>query len=304
MLESVSSLEESYEDLNTKKLRKNLDKYLKKYLSQTHKHYKKAVNEITTKILEKLTGLPKDATPTQVEKAILEAIRKNWKDVFSTNQSKFTEKIIIEAYQAFRTDTGVISTGDVPEATFNVDDRRTQEYHIKNDTLYLGKFIQDKDVKKAINKFIKDEYVRDGRPILDKDGIKKFKEEFPDVLNQKDWKIAQVISATVNRMRNDATVLYMNQAKVTTYEIRGITDRLQCVYCQALQGTQFSVVEQVKHIQDRNKLNPKDTSKRSPFITSIPITEVRQMTPKQLQALNFSSPPYHPKCRDLVVVVR
>src|SRR5690606_34172565 len=121
-------------------------------------------------------------------------------------------------------------------------DIRTMDYFKNSDKLYLGKFITDDDTKKRITAFIKEQYLENGVPLGNNtEVLEAFKKQFEGVLEGESWKIVNVLSTTVNKMRNYAALNYMEQAGVEKFEVRGVPDRLQCGYCASMQGRQFTL---------------------------------------------------------------
>jgi len=299
-IESLSFYEVSEFD-RFKDAYEKLDKQFKKYFGKVRTHYRRALKKLSESVGDALYDLATDADASAVERAVWKAITDHWTALFRKDLSNITAQAIKDAYEAFRNDKNIFEgiTG-VPDAIFNTDDRRTMAFFRESDQFYLGKFITDKDTKRAINKFIRREYLERGTPLRD---IRGFQKRFGQVLEGKTWKVHQIINTTLNQMRNDASLLYMQQVKVTTFEIRGIRDRLQCNHCKFMQGKQFSVTKQVAHVRKRNALSPEDVPKQYKFMTTIPLDKLQAMPVSEMEDRGIAKPSYHPNCRDLVIPV-
>lgn len=143
-------------------------------------------------------------------------------------------------------------------------------------------------------------------PIGDnREAMAKFEAEFAGVFEDSKWKLTRIISTTVNKMRNIASVNYMNEAGVDQFEIVGIPDRLQCGYCAALQGKKFSVSKALDNVLGMVKAEPTMVGSLSPFITAVykSPADLEGVSEADLQLNGIGMPPFHSHCRDQAVAI-
>jgi len=241
---------------------------------------------------------------------VIYTLYNEWGVQFNEPQKKVIDKFVNMTYKYFRGDKSVFGEATdknrVPKGAFSTIDYRALEYFKNSDSYYLGKFITDEDLNKRITSFIKSKYLTNELPIgNNKESVDAFKEEFGDLFEGKDWKITQIISTSVNKMRNTAAVSYMSQAEVDEFEIRGVTDRLQCGFCKELQGTKFSVKRAMDFIDELTKSSPELLPEDNPFINSVfkKPEEIVGLTGDELQSMKINYPPYHGHCRDVVAAI-
>ena len=287
----------------------SLSDFIKSYYKDVKKSFDKASEKVIKQIVRALSTLGVGASVDDVTDTIIYNLYKEWQSSFSKKQSRTIKKWVSAAYGFFRRDKSIFGQdmGDnIPNGVFGVIDTRVLEYFKDSDSLYLGKFITDEDLKKKVTSYIKKAYIEDRLPIGDKTSmIADFKAQFGDILNGQDWKLLRIISTTVSKLKNVAAVNYMHQAEVEEYEIVGVTDRLQCAYCKALQGTRFKVAESLAYIDDTVNSSPEVVKAAAPFITSIFKTPelMEGLSSSDLQAQGVHFPPYHPGCRDQAIAV-
>ena len=189
---------------------------------------------------------------------------------------------------------------------FGVLDTRVIDYYKNSDSLYLGKFITDEDTQKRLVEFIKSEYLAKNLPIgkdVKSAGMQLFRDKFEGLLEGEEWKMSRIISTTVNTMRNTAAVMYMSDASVERFEIRGINDSLQCAWCGELQGKQFTVAKAVENINSLVSSSPTNVASVKPFITSeYTPEELRGLTQETLDTMGLVVPA-HCNCRDTIIAV-
>lgn len=286
---------------------KVISDFIKKYYKETAANYDSAVVKATKEIGKALAQLGEGANQSRIYDSVMYTLYKNWGNNFTQPQRRTVNEFVKSIYGFFRKDSSVFGAKDgVPNGTFSTVDLRAIEYFKKSDNLYLGKFITDEDLKKKVNKFIKENYLEGDTPIgSNKAAISKFKEEFGDVLKLQEWKISRIINTTVNKMRNTAAVSYMQEAEVESFQIVGVNDRLQCGYCAALQGVTFSVKRALNKIDNMVNSDPSFVSVDSPFVTSVfkKPEDLEGLTGDQLQDKGIDTPPFHSNCRDTIVAI-
>lgn len=277
-----------------------LDKYINKYGKDIKNVFAKSTNKVAGLVTKELSKLSKAATVQQVQDTVLYVLYKNWPNEFNAKNRKYINKWVSESYKSFKSDKSIFPAGaTIPKATFNLKDIRTIEYYKKSDSLYLGKFITDEDTKQRITEYIKKKYLDESLPIGGKDVATDFKAEFGETLLKEGYKIDRVITTTVNKMRNTASVAYLNEAEIEKYEIVGITDRLQCAYCKELHGKQFDVVKSVNSTSSLSATSPEEVASETPFATSVfkSAEDMKGLSNSDLQDKGVSLPGFHCGCR-------
>lgn len=269
--------------------------------------YRKSVNKIVGKIANGLETLTEAATEQQITDLMLHTMYQEWGIIFTPSMKRLVNSFVGRAYSYFRKDQSIFDgvkgkIGDaVPHGAFNTIDFRALDYFKSSDSVYLGKFITDEDTKRKITQYVKDNYLsRDKWIGRNPEDLKDFKDTFAGVLNEQDWKIAQVINTTVTKMRNTSAVNYFDEAGVEKFEINGVNDRLQCGFCKQMQGKVFSVTKGIELIKDMLDTDPESVGVVNPFVSSKfkKPEEIANLTGEELQASGINTPPFHPSCRD------
>lgn len=283
-----------------------LDKYINKYGRDIQANFDKAVKKVVNAVGKELIKFKTGASLQEVQDSVLYTIYKTWRPEFTEKNRKYINKWVQDSYKTFRGDKTIFPSGvNIPKVTFNLKDLRTIEYYKKSDSLYLGKFITDEDTKIRITEYIKKQYLDESLPIGGKEVAAEFKATFGETLLKENYKINRIISTTVNKMRNTASVNYMQEAEIEKFQIVGLGDRLQCAYCAELNGKQFSVSSSVTQTSSLSESDPAEVKEKTPFATSIfkNAEEMKSYTPDQLQDKGISTPPFHPSCRCSVIAV-
>jgi hypothetical protein len=284
-----------------------MEEHFRAYFNATNKNYDKAVAKSVQKIIRALGKLDNEAyTAEMVADNVLFNLYKDWGDNFVKPQEKIIRRNIADAYTAFRKDSTIVAgVADAAAPSLDLLDIRAIEYFKASDNLYLGKFITDPDLKSSINKYIKDNYLEGDMPIgRNTRALNKFKSEFGDVLQGKNWKIQQILSTTVNKMRNSAALLYMKDAGVSKFQFVGVADSRQSDFCIEIDGRTFEVENAVKAVETEFNSDPSDVRNVRPFGTTIVKAEdMKQMSDSDLQAAGVQIPPFHPECRTNIIAV-
>lgn len=289
--------------------------YISTYFNAIHKEYKKAVSKIAMAVGAKLIHYDKDTPLDIIQRELYLVVLTKWQAEFIVPMNEVVENNITKIYDYYRSDKTIFgaktatsshakhkfSDSDIPAPVLDLDDYRAIEYMEQSDEMYLGKFITDPDTKKAVYKYLQDEYVGGYMPIgADEKAINEFVQEFSDTLNLEAWKIRRIIDTSVNKVRNYANVNYLSQAQVTTYEVIEVDDQNTCEYCLSMNGKQFSVSTAKSKVDKEVNAGPGAVATVSPFLTTLPIDDVKQMSAEELSAAGFSVPPYHPYCKGSV----
>lgn len=290
----------------------NFESLLLGYMNKSLGIYDDAITASVKEAAKQISDFGDGVTLEQINDRIIYNLYKGWNTRYTQKQTKVTNAEVTKIYENFRRDKSIFEQFDnpknLPEAVFNVTDRRTIEYYKNSDTLYLGKFITDPDTKQRITEFIKSEYIDKNLPIgsnKDPKSLEAFRSKFHDVLQGEDWKIVRIINTTVNKLRNYSAISYMDQALVEEFEIRGVVDRLQCDYCKQLQGTKFKVKTALGKIEKVISSEPELVEGDAPFINKVfkKPADMEGLSGEQIQDKNIDVPPYHPHCRDRVIAV-
>ena len=285
-------------------------KYILKYLRETLSAYNLAVDDVLGDIEAGLLALGKNPTIEDVRETIFARLSVNWQRRYINKQQAITNENVTIIYDKYRKDKTPFGArrSDVPAAIFNVVDTRTKAYFAESDGLYLGKFITEQDTRRQVTDFLTKEYIEGGAELPttgNKRSLNRFRNRFGKLLQGQDYKVNNIIRTTANKMRNYASLNYLNQAKVTTFEIVGIKDNRQCPYCKALQGYKFDVVTALRRVESEVASDPRYVANTAPFIQNILSSpeEIGKTPESVLQQMGIGSPPFHPNCRDRIVAV-
>lgn len=294
-----------------------LNKNNKGYFKEANETYQKTIDKFLKSFTEELNKTGKKTTATQLNNKMLSLLQKEWAATYTPEQEKVIKRWVNSAYNEFRKDKltvfGNKNADDIPEAIFQQADFAALDYFKEADRIYLGKFISDDSTKNKITQFLKDEYLEGGFTVGDKTSIDEFSKRFGNVLKGESWKIDMIIKTSVNNMRNMGSLSYMNQAEIEKFEIQGVNDQLQCPFCAGMQGKTFELAPTFTRVEKWVNGSVDKLDENSPFLTSSFDTKglsnseitnkVKGMDSKELQGLGVETPPFHPRCRDLVVAV-
>lgn len=298
---SPERLSKTIESLATPK--EDFERALRTYLKDVGLEYNKAIKRSIKQIASKLAEL-NNPSLQQVNDLVVFNLLNNWKSNFADRINPLIKTNITKFYKIFRSDTSIFrGTGiDIPKSTFSTTDLRTIAYMRDLDELYLGRFITDRDTRKRITRFIRNKHIAGA---FQNDDLKLFREEFQEFMELEDWKISRILATTTSKLRSAASLNYLKQAEIDTFEIRGINDRLQCPWCKEMQGKQFSVTRASLKLDKVINSDPQLVSEDSPFLLKVipdPVS-IRELTGDQLQDQNIDLPPFHPNCRDRIIAV-
>ncbi len=265
--------------------------------------YSKSINDLYSGFIESLKlGLKSIKKETKANK-ISDIISKIFAVEFADKTNEIVQPYINESYNDFRKDKSTFSKAKakffiIPEAVNGALDFRVIEYLIGFENYYLGKFIDDPDTQKRINEFINNFY-NDNANATTNDFINGIS----NLVGAEIWKIGRILATTHSKIRNNANVLYMQQAKVAKYEIIEVNDRLTCPHCRVLNGKTFEVSNAVSNIKKEIESKPEDVGLVSPFATQFPIFEFEKLDSKGISELGILKPPFHPNCRGVLAAI-
>lgn len=294
------------------------DKNVKRYFNATFRNYSKSIQKAIARMESRLEKMNSSDTLKLIQDNLWFELIKEWSNDFVAPQESITGDHIEDIYGQFRRrkdmffsrdNSGVVqfdgTEDDIPDAIFDFDDMRAIEYYKNVDTTYLGKFITDPDTKKKVYKYIGDEYISGNLPIGNNlSNQKRFSQALFGLLEGEGYKIRRIVETTVNGLRNDASINYMDQHSVVTeYEIFEIMDNRTCEYCAHMDGKTFRVAEAKKLSKRKHASSPSTIKQISPFATTIKIDDFKTMDEAALQSANIMKPSFHPLCRGTVVAV-
>lgn len=284
-----------------------LNQFEEDYSASIEAIFGKASRRVSEAIGRQISKLQEGASLEQVRSTIMLTLYREWQSQFSDKIKPKVGEFVDEVYKTFRKDQTPFKGASVkiPEVSLDLPDLRAIEFYKKSDGLYLGKFITDPDTRKRINSYIVDQYLGEGMPIGNTNGLDKFIADFTDTLDMERWKIRRIVDTTVNKMRNTASIMYMDQAGVDKFKIVGINDKMRCQYCADMQNADrsFSIGSAVTQIDRLTANDPEMTPYISPFITNAGTPEeVSKMSSEDIQSYGAAMPGYHPHCRCRAVV--
>lgn len=290
--------------------RGDLEDLFKKYFAPVRRGWGKAVNELSLEIGRELAKMSNTTGAEAATNRVLYILYTRFKSAFTDKQQQSINAWVTFLYNEFRRDKGIFSRyakNKIPKAVFGVQDRRTIDFYKKNDSLYLGKFITDPDIKKKITAFIKKGIEEGTLPVGtagNTEALETFRKQFSGVLKGQGWKIERVLRTTVSRMKNTGAIRYMEQAGVKSFERVEVMDRLTCPYCRQLNGKIFDVSVAVKKLDLVNTTEPGYIGAIDPFITSrFKAADLAGLSAEDIQKSGVSMVQIHPGCRGTVVAV-
>lgn len=284
----------------------SLDTLIQQYLSGMFGKYEKSTRRMSIRVSK---ALAKMVNPTldEVKDAILSQIYIEFEGMFSAGRKRLIEKYISQMFREAKSQALMAYPSSIKSPVFNLLDFRAMDFFARHDNFYLGKFIQDESTRNSLSKWIEEKFIADDLPFRDRRAVAEaFKKDFAGRMNLEQWKIFRIIATTVNRLRNAASLSYMNDALITQYTIFGVSDRLQCKYCAALQGKVFTVSKAMSKLNELVNSDPAMTPAITPFINSIfkKPEDMQGLTSEELEAAGISIPPFHGHCRDRIAAVQ
>lgn len=283
------------------------------YYGKVKENYLRVLESSAVKLYNDISELSEDSSIETIWALFEQRILEAWRVEFQEPNRDVIHEEVNKAYQLYREDQSIFHASkqhimefsDIPEASLDLLDLRAIKYLEELDNLYLGKFITDESTRRKFKTWLNDMYL-DGNVPVGRAGeeLEAFLEEFGEVFAYESYKIARVISTTLNKARNYANVLYINQANLEKFEIVEVMDRITCQWCRHLNGKQFTTAKAVSKIERAINSSTRDIGKESPFATSIPLEEFEQMETEQIQNRGIDTPPYHCHCRGRVVAVQ
>jgi len=291
--------------------------YADHYFADSYAIYVKAVRDITDRVAHTLSLKDRSLEVESVCALVYLEILRGWDNLYLHKQNTVTKNNVDKIYSHYRKDKRIFSKSatisneaisykdaPIPEALFDMNDFRAIEHACSVDSMYLGKFITDPDVKKKVYRLMRERYIEGSVPFGNNPGfVSDFKKQFSELMQHESWKIRRIIDTTVSSLRNDANIKYMNQARVQKFEVIEVVDENTCEYCQTLNGMEFEVPQAVSKITGKISAGPESINSVSPFATIINLATFKGMDSSAMSASGIQQPPYHPHCRGRIVAV-
>lgn len=134
----------------------------------------------------------------------------------------------------------------------------------------------------------------------------------PSVLNKTGKSIAQgqINIASSLQMSRLSQYGFLNQALATgttTYRVNEQLDSRTCPVCRRMDGKVFETAPALAKMDTQIRItDPNDLKLLAPFPKkdAASLTELETLSNEQLRAKGFDTPPYHPRCRGLLQVVK
>lgn len=110
---------------------------------------------------------------------------------------------------------------------------------------------------------------------------------------------------TTSRLVSFGFLSEATQQGVTAYQVNEVLDDRTCKVCQYMHGKEFKVSsERARLMQAIGAQDPQDLASTSPWPgqSNDALQGLYGMSPEEMQAAGFGSPPYHPGCRGVLVM--
>lgn len=133
---------------------------------------------------------------------------------------------------------------------------------------------------------------------------KRFVREFVSFQKDGDDMLKLISSLHTNRLAVWGFTAEAEVLGLETYQLRAVLDGRTSEFCRLINGKVFQVQDARKSIVEiLNVDNPDDVKELQPWPkqTKDSIASYKSMSSKELTALNLHIPPFHPKCRTLLV---
>jgi hypothetical protein len=191
----------------------------------------------------------------------------------------------------------------MPRVDFSLPDRRAMQFLANSDQVYLGKYINDAELKRDIVEYIRTAYLENGNAIGNSPKeLNAFMAAFREQLQLSRWKVRQIIDTTVSNARVFGQVNGLRAAGAKTFEVAGPDDNKTCEFCREMIGRVFDVATEIKRQDQLFQAGPEAFSTIRPFLKgNMSLEDLSNATDEQLQAAGFTAPPYHPLCRHRLV---
>lgn len=295
----------------------NLDKYIDGYYGSMSRAYRKAVDKISLEVAKRVIRMSKNSSRSEVFDAVYNTVLRNWNKEFLSKQKPIIDKWLDAAYKSFRLDKDIFSSDvieidgkptTIPKGVFDQIDFRTLNYMKKTDEFYMGKFITDDDTINRLQQFIYDEFDKGDLPLGKTDGQRKFIENMAQTLEIEQYKIDRIVRTTTNKMRSYASVNYMQQVGVKSFEVLAMIDNKTSDICRKMNGKVFSVPASRARILKVTKSKPSSVPNVTPFVSSVfktnELDQLDDLTGEDLLSNHgIFAPPYHGNCRTQILAI-
>ena len=119
--------------------------------------------------------------------------------------------------------------------------------------------------------------------------------------------ISVASSLQMSRMAQYGFVAEASSRGITHYVVNEQLDSRICPVCRRMDGKRFSVAPALAKLDTQIRItDPTDLKILAPFPkqSKAAVKDLTEMTPEQLRAKGWDTPPYHPRCRGLLKAVR
>jgi len=180
--------------------------------------------------------------------------------------------------------------------TWGTRDDRTLGFLEKVDRFYLGKYIDNDDMKGSVLNFLKEQYLEKGAGLFGRSNIETitgFRDLFSDKLADiSDGQIQRICDTSVARMRNYAHAEQLQEAGVEYATVVAVLDERTSVICQAMNGKKVPVATLYKTVVRETGMSPDEYAE---YLQTERVSISRAESGTAL-------PPYHPRCRTRLVM--
>ena len=272
--------------------------FTKSYIQSTEQVYNDFIDDFGKAVNKLLKKEYKSAASLQ--NSIIDKLQAVAKKSFIGQIKDVSKKHISESYEYFRKDKRIFGTNLMkydfvpPEPNSGFIDQRVIDYLVGLDVHYFGTIVTDPVLLGRLEDLLRAYY--DGDTDIS-DLVQEVTEQLQSTLQMEQWKITRIINTTMNKVRTNANILYMQQAKVQRYTIIEVNDRLTCPHCKHLNGKEFTVKKAVDNLVREIESDFEDLP---PFATTVGVDDFTALSNEDLERLGFNKPPFHPNCRGVL----
>lgn len=269
------------------------DKLLKKLrdavLNAWDKKRKQAINEAIEYLVKNGEEKFTKATAAEINKILLLRLGSDLSKVMRKDIDKLTsETLKLGKYEVLKPLKIKLS--------FDVRDKGAVKILSKQNLFWIGEYYGE-NLKTKFDE-ITEGYFNSDKTI--KEIAEDFKQEFQDVTNQGERYFYDLAEHQTNTVRELGKVNGFVTAGIEFYEIRAVMDDRTSDVCKRMNGVVFPVSRAIEYRDNILSLkDPEEIKKASPWLTPSQVQEL----PAENENLppGLSVPPYHFRCRTLIV---
>lgn len=279
------------------KLAKVYDNLVSQYFNELKGISDTQIKQLKTELKKLLSDIPTGASEDYIKNEILSLINDNY-DLNGTKQ--VVNEFISKGYESY------LKSQD-KDYKMQASDYNIIDFFNQFDSFYLGKFIKDAQTEKAVFKWILENYLFLQQPV-ESNVIDKLTDDLGKVLIDKvsDVRILTIVKTTLHSLQMIAQLKVMQSEGIKTFEIRGVVDKFQCVWCKALQGKRISVDSALAKITDVMSKPINEYPNLKPFVnqTGLKGSDIEKMSSEDLISKGIFLPPFHINCRDIIIPIQ